>query len=177
MHKKTALVIAIIISLSAGCRTNKNNNQTSSKKQITISGVIKYHRPYCGGAAPSPEQENGKTTKFANHKMFVTEANTKERKIVKEFTTDANGHFSIKLPAGKYNFFGGHKILPFDEFVAQNSGGGNIVLKSSECLKNWYNTPEFVVNSAKDTTVNFTYSEKCFTKLNPCLEYQGAPRP
>ncbi len=177
MLKKTPVILIVIILFLTSCASNRNNNSTTSQEQITISGVIKYHRPYCGGAAPPPEQENGKTTTFANHKMFVTKTNETERKIIKEFITDANGRFSIELPTGEYNFFGEHKILPFDEFVAQNSGAGDVVLKNYECLKNWYNTPEFVVNLTADTTINFTYSERCFTKLNPCLEYKGALRP
>ncbi len=166
------ILIAVVFSFGA-CKSNS----LKSKKTVTVKGIINYHTPYCGGAHPSPEMAKGRTKPFANHTMFVVLKNSQNREVLTEFKTDDKGYFSVTLPARAYDVFGNHKKGSFENFVSKNSGGQFLVLKNEECLKEWYNTPEFSISLQKDTTIEFTYSSRCYKGLNPCLQYTGPLRP
>ncbi len=177
IFRPTLIYILASVLLSFTLGACKSSTAFSSKKTITVKGVIKHHTPYCGGAYPTPEMEKGITKPFANHSMFVVEKNSQKRNAVAQFTTDDKGNFSVTLPIGEYDVYGNHKKGSFKDFVSKNSSGKFLVLKDTECLKKWYNTPEFSINSQKDTIIEFTYSSRCYSGLNPCLKYIGPMRP
>ena len=166
-------LISIILSSSILLDKEKNTAEIIQKK-IKIIGFVEIHHPYCGGASPTPEMEMGYFTAYQNSDFYIVIKEDSSRTPVAKFTTDERGYFEISLIPDEYSIFGSHKIVAFDEFCRQNGGndGYNINIGGS-CMREWYNSPDFVLNAIKDTTIRITFSSRCFVGTNPCLMYTG----
>ncbi len=142
-------------------------------KKYILSGQVILHKPYCGGAYPSPEMANGYDYPYKNQKFgIVTDSVT--RNIIATFTTDENGNFQVKLDKGHYFIFHLSKLVSFDRFYKEKSKP----LKDAQptdinCFRHWYNTPEAEITITADTSIIITMYEKCFVGLNPCMLYTG----
>ncbi len=141
-----------------------------------LSGTVYKHNPYCGGIRPTPEIANGTNSVFAD-KTFGVVKDTTLRKVIKKFTTDKDGKFSIKLPKGHYFIFFDFKLTDFESFYKKFSEKKNFQKPNDRtCFFKWYKTPEYEIILSQDTTIEFTINSRCFVGINPCMQYTG-PRP
>ena len=141
-----------------------------------FSGTVYKHTPYCGGARPTPEMEKGTNSVFGGQTFGIVK-DTATRKVIKKFTTDNNGKFSVTLKHGHYFIFYDFKLTDFDSFYKKFSKKEQFKTpKNKNCFLKWYKTPEFEITLTQDTTIKFTIYSGCFIGINPCMQYTG-PRP
>ena len=181
VFKKQILISSIVIFISiifAGCFILKNDKQEYfsdlTQEKITIQGLVQIHYPYCGGASPPPELEQGRFSSMSNSSFFIVIKEDSSRTPVDSFITDKKGYFEIKLIPDEYSIFGTNKMLSFEEFIKSHNGDGqNTFSLGTECLQEWYNKPDFVLNAKNDTMINIMFYSQCYTGINPCLMYNG----
>ena len=181
MKQKQQKIIILIVILSSvvfsSCVLSKNSKtlKASDLNMVIVSGIVQRHTPYCGGAYPPPELENGTLSAITSTKFYIVLKADSSRTPVDSFTTSDNGSFQVTLKKNKYSIFSAPKILPFEEFYKQNSGASDSLYsdKGKSCYKNWYNTPELSLNAVRDTFVQIILYSYCFTGDNPCIMYTG----
>ena len=145
------------------------------KGKQTLSVTFQSHSPYCGGAAPTEEQEAGITKSLANEVFYLykDERPASVTEMIK-VTTDAKGTFSIDLKNGVYSVISADKALPIDEFIAKKKIIDQFYSYSTDsCFETWRTTPDFTIDLSKPAEEVVTVSEKCFTGDNPCMKYTG----
>ena len=90
---------------------NKNKSYTDTTKKISgsernlqLSGTLCATSVYHGGI--DRDDRNVKPIPLQKFTLYVVSLNSVDSipKIVKSFTTDENGEFSVSLPPGKYGF-------------------------------------------------------------------------
>src|SRR5574337_1247725 len=88
--------------------------------KYTITGTVLEKHDYCGGAVPSPDQLHPKPYPEANAILYIKKGNSNTSlKIVDTVRADAQGKFSVQLPAGDYCFVEAWKkgklVMPKDD--------------------------------------------------------------
>ncbi len=181
IFKKQVFTFSIFILINiftVGCFIQKNDTRNYSldpkQEKITIQGLVQIHFPYCGGASPPPELEQGRFSPTANSSFFIVIKEDSSRTPVDSFITDKKGYFEIKLIPDEYSIFSADKMRPFSDFIENKGGDGNYILsRGTDCLKEWYNTPDYALNAKQDTMINIIFYSRCYTGINPCLIYNG----
>ncbi len=153
---------------------------TPTEQGKQVNGTVQIHKRYCGGAAPSPEQQRGYFKAMPAAEFFIQkgEANAPGQPTVGQFTTDEEGHFEVQLAPGTYSVLQADKALSLEKFKAKKAAqGANYENASDQCFQDWYNKADFVLVVNRDTTVELNYRSRCFTGTNPCLMYTGPMPP
>lgn len=148
-------------------------NMWEGKQTLTVT--FKSHQPYCGGAAPTKDQENGFTNPIANEVFYIykDERPGSVTKMVK-VTTNDQGKFSIDLKEGSYSIIHGDKALPLAEFIEKKKIIGQFYEYSDDsCFETWRTTPDFTINLTGPADEIVVISKQCFTGDNPCMQYDG----
>ncbi|MDB0037991.1 prealbumin-like fold domain-containing protein [bacterium] len=148
------------------------------KGKQTLELKFQKHRPYCGGAQPTQEQEAGTSSPIANQVFYIykDERPASTTKMIK-VTTDNEGIFSIDLKKGVYSVISEDKALPIDEFIKKKKIIDKFYTYSDDsCFKTWRTTPDFIIDLSTPTNELITIQERCFTGDNPCMQYTG-PHP
>lgn len=145
------------------------------KGKQTLTVTFQSHRPYCGGAAPTKEQEAGFTNPIANQVFYIyKDERPKSITEMVRLTTDETGKLSIDLKDGTYSLISEDKALPLDEFIKKKKvEGQHYQYTDDSCFETWRNTPDFTVELSSPTEEVVTIQEKCFTGDNPCMKYIG----
>ena len=145
------------------------------KGKYTLTVTFQSHRPYCGGAAPTKEQEAGFTDPIANEVFYIYKDDRPASAVnMVKVTTDAEGKFSIDLENGLYSVIRADKALPLDEFIAKKKIIDDFYSYSADsCFETWRNTPDFTIELTNAADEVVTISERCFTGDNPCMKYTG----
>lgn len=148
-------------------------NLWQGKQRLTVT--FQTHRPYCGGAAPTPEQENGFTEPMANKVFYLyKDDRPKSVKDMVKVTTDAEGTFGIDLKDGRYSIISEDKILSLSDFIKKKKIEGQFYEYSDDaCFETWRTTPEFIIDLAHATEKVVTIETDCYTGDNPCMKYTG----
>lgn len=185
MKKYSFFIFCFFLLLSCGNRKISANidEETSVINPTGISIQALAHHPYCGGAAPSPEQEKGYVSPMSNKVFFLKKGvvNNETIPVLQKLITDENGLMQIEhLPAGDYCIIQEKKALSFSAFyAAMKVSDDNSTTKNrdEDCFRSWYERPEFsfkVEDTKKITeTMSFTIYMRCFTQGNPCIYYMG----
>jgi hypothetical protein len=100
------LIILVFIAVLTSCTAQK------------ISVYVEVHKPYCGGAKPTPEIAKGTRTPFSNQKVAIFNSasnKTKPPVFVKFIELDSLGKWNGKLKPGSYDFFRAEKTLSISE--------------------------------------------------------------
>ncbi len=170
----------------AGCDAIKQTAEDAAdsatnvwKGQHVLKVTFQSHRPYCGGARPTPEMENGITEALADRVFYIYEGErpSSVTKMIK-VRTDANGYFSVDLKKGVYSIISEDKTLSLKEFIEKKKIISDLYTYSSDsCFEEWRNTPDLVVELSSNETKNVVIQERCFTGDNPCMEYMGPAPP
>ena len=169
--KISILLIFFIINLSCFSLSGAK----SDTLKITVTGTVKTHHPYCGGASPTPEMERGSFSVVRNTEFHLVKKGDTSRTSILKFKTDDKGHFEFEIEAGEYSIFKYDKMLSFDDFYNAYStpvGSFNVSV-GIDCYREWYNKPDYKLNVSKDTNIEIIFYAGCFTGINPCVNYTG----
>lgn len=148
---------------------NNEIDNTEKKHNVAVS-ILKYI-PYCGGAAPSPDQLN------RNHPytgpLLVINQITGEKS---EMWVNGGSHYTLLSP-GKYYIKEKFKDVKLEDFINTHKRDGMYYLDSSDdCYENWMNQNLFefeIINEDTVVNLNTSIGSSCFTGNNPCLQYTG----
>lgn len=169
------ILFSALLAVASACGTT-TGMETPGEKTYNVTGTIQTHSPYCGGARPTPEVENGFNEPVRNADFYIyTGERPSNVKDMTKVTTDEEGKFSVALPNGVYSMIQASKLLPLDEFIElKQIKGENYINGDTECFQNWKNGIDFSFNvESSDCSPLFTEMKRCFTGANPCLEYTG----
>lgn len=163
------LIILVFIAVLTSCTAQK------------ISVYVEVHKPYCGGAKPTPEIAKGTRTPFSNQKVAIFKSasnKTTPPVFVKFIELDSLGKWIGKLKPGSYDFFRAEKTRSISEIEKKHRKPDNemYAFVGGEKLKIWKETPDFKIEIKENSDLTITLSERCFVGLNPCMEYIG-PKP
>jgi hypothetical protein len=146
---------------------------------VDIHGTV--HKPYCGGAKPSPDVAAGYYEPMSGQsfKVFQGAEYSLDLAVVREFTFDQEGNTKLKLAPGNYVVMHADKLLPLDEFMAKYGAAPNehYKIKDAGCFNEWKNTVDLYIQVSNDTLIEYRQKAKCWVGTNPCMEYVGPPAP
>ena len=147
---------------------------TSCKGTLDLSAHV--HVPYCGGAKPTPEMEKGRLDPMDT--VFVTKSLRKKQKTI-QVPLDINGCAHIKLRKGNYSLFHKHKLLTIKEFNKLYRPENNkwYTYKGDSCLYKYLSNPDAVFEVSKQKIIKVVVKSRCYTGINPCIDYSGPLRP
>ena len=167
--------LVFILSACASLNDKETEFQSNSIGTINVQLRSMIHHPYCGGAYPSPEQEQGYLTvsPFKAYYISIDSAlNSMSSDDLYEISDDSV--FKINLLPGTYFVFNLDKKLSLKEYMEKfGSTNENEDMSDSSCYLKWKNTPDYKFIAANDTTYQITYRAACFTGINPCITYTG----
>ena len=134
------------------------------------------HIPYCGGAKPTHEMERGRLDPMDT--VFVTKSLRKKQKTI-QVPLDINGCAQIKLRKGNYSLFHKHKLLSVKEFNKLYRPENNkwYTYKGDSCLYKYMSNPDAVFGVSKQKKIKVIVKSRCYTGINPCIDYSGPLRP
>lgn len=156
---------------SSNTNTIHSENTVQKEDNYNVTIKIQQYHPYCGGAAPGPDQLNN----YSNYggELILTNIISGEKSSL----FSKNGVYQTYLDKGTYTIKEKYKDVSFEEFVKNNSRDGEYYTGGTEeCYKMWWesNLFNFKVTSV-DTLINLETSigSSCFTGNNPCIQYTG----
>ncbi len=152
------------------------SKQDTLNKNFEIK-IIHYH-PYCGGAAPTPEQLKNRYSPEINDFVLI---NTNTNDTI-YFSTNNRGIATFNLYPGQYIIKEKYKIIPFKDFYKKYFVKSDNFAESQgiQCYKKWWQSNLTKFEITRDTRLlklEVTISESCFTGKNPCLKFIGPPPP
>lgn len=167
------LFFFILFSSSAWSQSN-----TSPNTFYTVEGYLTHSSSYCGGMAPSEEEERElHRPKPYYTKLYLRKGNKNSIKkpIIDSAVTDNKGHFQFKLPPGNYVI-----IMPYQKDKKILSAIRKLKSKDMKvndlCLNAWWNGGLFKV-SVRDSSIkglNYNFHNRCFVPYPfPCIDYYG----
>lgn len=170
---------ALIFSCSAGKESNvpKKDSKITAKASATVKKLtIHFHlyRPYCGGAAPTPDMEDlrRKGENFAGQKIIFIHLETQKES---DYTTDENGDIEVNLAFGNYAIFSKGKRTPkqIEEWKSKNWEF------NPECVAKYLKESDHKLEvNNKTTDQTFRVSKRCFYEGPiPCVINSQDPPP
>lgn len=175
-HILGGLLMVALVSCSASQKAGDNgNNNGSSKDEVAFTGTIQTHKPYCGGARPTPEMEKGFTDPVPNADFYIYSGDRPEnKKDMIKVTTNEQGVFTVQLIPGEYHIVQAQKLLPLEEFIKNNTYDSQHYQQAPEpCFRDWKDSPDFSFKLEGESKEVFTENHRCFIGANPCLKYVG----
>ena len=177
MYLKISILLLSLGSLA--CTVLNKPSVDQGLKTISLHGTV--HKPYCGGARPTPEVAAGyyETMKFEKFKVLDGTSFKEGMTPVMEIALDEGGNATFQLKPGDYLLMRSDKFLPLDEFIKKNGviEEKNYRLKDNQCFIDWKNSADLYLKVVNDTVVEYRQRAKCWVGTNPCLEYTGPPAP
>ena len=169
------LLIGIFILTSCSNVFNvSSHDEGSNDKTFTVTLTSKIHRPYCGGAYPTQEEEMGFYSISKEKAFYISSDSILSDKNRWRIERNIDTSFTFKIPAGDYFVYHIDKALAIKDFISKHgSSNSNEQMADAKCYENWKNTPDFTFNVSRDEHFEFTYFAKCFTGTNPCISYEG----
>lgn len=163
----------------ASCGISSKQNSDPNLKTVSLHATV--HKPYCGGAKPSPDVAAGyyESMKFEKFKLVKGTEFKEGMAVYQEVALDAEGNTVLSLEKGAYMLVRADKFLPLDEFIKENGPfeKDNYELKGNQCFIDWKNTVDLYFTIENDTTLELRQKAKCWVGTNPCLEYVGPAAP
>jgi len=144
----------------------------------TVEGTLTQSSQYCGGVHPSHEEEaEYMRAKPYFSKLYVRigKVNSTKAPIIDSTNTDANGHYSFKLPPGDYVI-----IMPSQKnkniIYSLKKSKSKTLRVNSLCLRGWWKGGLYKIH-VKDkniTALDHNFHSRCFIPYSiPCLDYVG----
>lgn len=153
--------------------------QDTDLKIVRFNGTT--HKPYCGGAKPSPDMAAGYYEPMTGqaYNVFQGTEYSDDAAIVKELTFDQEGNCALKLPQGHYYLMHADKRLSRDQFLQKygSAPNQNYKVKEASCFDEWRKKVDLYFGVSNDTLIELRQKAKCWVGTNPCLEYVGPPAP
>jgi hypothetical protein len=142
------------------------------EKLFTVKGRITRTYDYCGGAYIPQAMEQGRRPVAYPHKTIYVKRGIKnelKEEIVDSTTTDENGRFALKLPAGKYCIIEQYKteklvMPPNDSYTTYDS----------DCVRMKWTACDYdlIVKDKDVDSIFFNYHQSC-SFSQPCQNYHG----
>jgi hypothetical protein len=174
---KIFALITLLMIGATGCGIFKKKN--SELKSVKIEGTV--HKPYCGGAKPSPDIAAGyyESMKFAEYKLYRGTELSGKAEFLQDVKMDISGNANLQLIPGDYFLLRADKTLSLDQFIAKNGPVEEklYVVKDQSCFQEWMRSPDLTFRVVNDTVIEFREKGKCWVGTNPCIEYVGPPAP
>ena len=172
MKYLTVITLALFTAISEKNCERKDNSTT----QYTLSGKVEQRSLYCGGARPTQEMVNEltKPIPYPGKTFYLKKGTTNsiQEKVIESFTTDQQGHFSIKLPAGTYSIILEEQLQEIDPKKYQTERQK----VDTQCLVDWWKKPYAIVevHDQNIDSLQFLFTHRCFLKTDiPCITYDG----
>ncbi len=135
--------------------------EDTTVRSVQIHGTI--HKPYCGGAKPSPDVAAGyyESMTGIKYNIFAATEFSPDLPVFKEFTFDENGIINLSLAPGNYVFMRADKQLPMADFIKLNGELPNetleLIIPDAFCEPDIYNAVEYPLlaqsNDEPDETI------------------------
>lgn len=165
-----SFVLLTICAIPVSCGVfSKGGNRKNAAK---ITGTMLVEKPVCDNSTTPPF-----TDVLGNATYYVKRGtmNHPDSIAFDEFSTNADGKFTLFLQPGDYAIVHKDKLMNFGEFRLKYSSDKSTYYKvrDEDCFKRWYNAADFLLHVDTDTTVQFLVKSRCFIQTNPCIEYVG----
>jgi hypothetical protein len=161
-------------------KTHARYHFAGSLKEYTVFGKVTQTSPYCGGAKPPKELLDQLATPVAypNKKFYIRLGKTNNAKasIIKSFTADSAGSFSIRLVPGTYSIILEEQV---HKMKASNYTK-KYELADNKCLQEWWAKPYYLleVKNKNIEELNFVFHHRCYLSSDiPCITYIGPVHP
>jgi len=163
-------LISLVFIVSCG---NGKNRIKAIENSKAVSITIQKHIPYCGGARPTAEMENNYVL-VNDEFILINKTNTTKLKV----KSDSLGKIILNLKEGSYAIRETFKEYDFETFYKRETSKLNsyIIDGKKDCYKVWWtkNLIDFTIDQSQDSLIlKATITEKCYTGVNPCTEYNG----
>lgn len=159
------------------CANSKKNSHEPQLKKISIHAMV--HKPYCGGAKPTPEIAKGTDEALANAEFIVFKGESMEdgAAAVLKFKTNADGKADFQLENGSYCVYATEKMMSIEALKTKFNFNDprNYVFREDKCFIMWKKTPDFRFQLVNDTLIRHLQNAKCWTGTIPCVTYVGKP--
>lgn len=171
-----ALILVGLMTACIGAKTAVYSRSEAVENTYIVSGKVQQQFPYCGGAVPTPEMRAKAATPVAypNKTFYVRTGptNTENGEVIKRFTTDKDGLYTLTLSPGIYS------IIVEEQLNALNPQEYTTKTQkvAESCLADWWKKPyhRLEVTHQNITSLNFTFVHRCFlTNDIPCITYTG----
>lgn len=170
-----SLLLLAILSLSACGLVSKK----SVDPVVKLHGTV--HKPYCGGAKPSPDVAAGyyESMKHVSFKLYKGTEYSSSSEFVMDVNLDEGGNAELNLLPGDYLMMRSDKLLTVDEFISKNGPVEEKLyeMKERSCFEDWMRTVDLKFTVNGDTLIEFREKAKCWVGTNPCIRYVGPPAP
>ncbi len=173
---QTILLFGLILAASSCGSSSKKTNESPLKK-VRILALV--HKPYCGGAKPTPEIAKGLDEALANTSFTVYKGSDlgNGTEAVLKFNTDEQGEVSFELEKGTYAVYANEKLMSTEALKAKFDfkDPRNYVFRDDKCFAMWKKTPNFTFQLTSDTLIRYMQNAKCWIGTVPCVDYVGKP--
>ncbi len=172
--------IGLLVVTGCGCVNNGEvevgiESSTVQKDTYTLYINVTEYRPHCGGMAPTPEMEANMTQPMSGmiYYLYKGERPTNMSDFTKVVANN-EGLIELEIVAGTYSMVTEDKLLSFDEFITLKKVEGiHYSNQPDSCYEEWRQHADFNVELVSDSTMYLSINHRCFTGVNPCLEYTG----
>jgi hypothetical protein len=153
------------------CGMNKKN---PVNHLVPIQMQFQVHKPYCGGARPTPEMEKGELIPLSNQ-IFCMKLGNNDSYFFCELETNDEGFISpIEIKPGTYELYREQKSQSFESFKEYYRTTDTLFQYiGDKDAKIEFEKPDFILSVEKDSTFNFVVQSKCYVGLNPLIKYIG----
>jgi len=175
---RVTIFITILSAILFSCGMPKISDP-NGLKTIDIHATV--HKPYCGGAKPSPDIAAGYNESLKYEKFKLIKGDTIDPKIkpFQEIELDEGGKVKLQLEPGTYLLVHADKFLSLDEFIEKNQPFEKqfYSVMPNSCFEEWKNSVDLLFTVVNDTTIEYRQKAACWTGINPCIEYTGPKAP
>jgi hypothetical protein len=160
-----------------GCASSRKSPLETPLKKISLHALV--HKPYCGGAKPTPEIAKGTDETLANADFVVFKGTSMEdgATAILKFKTNAEGKANFQLEQGTYCVYATEKMMSIEALKTKFNFNDprNYVFRDDKCFAMWKKTPDLAFQVINDTLIRFIQNAKCWTGTVPCVDYIGKP--
>lgn len=143
-----------------------------------VSGTLTESSSYCGGAAPSREQEAWHQTPRPHRCLLYLKKAAEshwDEPIIDSISPDENGYFEFWLEPGEYIVLRANQNDP-DYLNRVLSSGNQYLMVDDDCVREWFANGLFQVTVSNQFVedLHYNFYQACFVPYAiPCLQYTG----
>jgi hypothetical protein len=132
----------------------------------------------CGGARPTPEQEeNARTPKsLAGKRLYLKKGtvNSFDLEIIDTIYSDEEGLVKLNLSPGNYFLVDDAKKdkAAYDSYIEEYKNKQNYSPVNEDCYLSHFEQPDLAFKVPVDTTLQLNYHKRCFYNAK-CSNYSG----
>jgi len=166
-YKLVPALFILIPALSVVCGFARAKSKV---KLYQVSGTVLITHDYCGGARLAEDQVNKQTYPVAGTTLYICRQGSdgNRQHYFDSIVCDSAGHFTTKLPAGKYCFVQKWRTEPLVYPV-----NTKFETWDTACYRQDYNNSDFILTvKGKMPAVKITLRRYC-SWTRPCCTFTG----